>query len=249
MTLDTARRTRLESMQNVREVRRLASAEMECRAAAGGLVTFRGLASRTATPYDMGTYKESISRGAFGETLKRSPDVQLLINHDGLPLARTTVRAGEPGSLVLSEDTDGLQFEALCDPADQDVMRIRSKVESGLMDQCSFGFRVIRQAWRWMEDTGADADQRDIQEVSLDRGDVSIVNYGANPATNVTARSLLEAMSEDEMASLPADVLERLANAATRRAAVAAPAEPVVLAPVHSLDYYRAMAWTLGQKR
>ena len=41
----------------------------------------------------------------------------------------------------------------------------------------SFGFRVIRQDW------SPDFTQRDISEVSLNKGDVSVVNYGANPAT------------------------------------------------------------------
>jgi phage head maturation protease len=49
-----------------------------------------GLASSTESPYDMGSYTETIKRGAFARTLRENPDVQLLINHEGLPLARTT---------------------------------------------------------------------------------------------------------------------------------------------------------------
>jgi hypothetical protein len=45
----------------------------------------------------------------------------------------------------------------------------------------SFAFRVTRQQW------SPDYDQRDILEVDLHRGDVSVVNFGANPATSVGA--------------------------------------------------------------
>ena len=49
-------------------------------------------------------YTEVISRGAFLKTLQGRPDVQLLVNHEGLPLGRTTVPPGHPGHLELSED-------------------------------------------------------------------------------------------------------------------------------------------------
>jgi len=106
------------------------------------------------------------------------------------------------------------------------------------MDQCSFAFMVVRQKWGWTEDTGLDQDQREIQEVNLNRGDVSIVTQGANPFTPVTARALLLGMSDEELAELPQDVLERLQRAK--------PAEPT--AAVHSLDYYRARAYALNRK-
>ena len=43
----------------------------------------------------MGGYTETIARGAFTKTLSERPDVQLLINHEGLPLARTTIPPGQ----------------------------------------------------------------------------------------------------------------------------------------------------------
>jgi DnaJ-class molecular chaperone len=44
----------------------------------------------------------------------------------------------------------------------------------------SFAFRVLRQEWN------EDYTRRWINEVSLDKGDVSLVNYGANPTTGGT---------------------------------------------------------------
>lgn len=52
-------------------------------------------------------FKESIAPGAFRKTLSETPDVRLLINHEGLPLART-----KNGTLKLEEDERGLRFNA-----------------------------------------------------------------------------------------------------------------------------------------
>lgn len=263
MSMDSRadRQARVEAMRGVREVRLVAAAAEVREATSGGLVNFRGLASRTAHSYDMGSYQEQIARGAFAETLKRTPDVNLLVNHEGLPLARTTIPAGQPGHLALTEDQDGLQFEAQCDPNDPDVARLASKIRSGLMDQCSFAFRVTRQNWQWMEDTGKDYDQRIIQEVSLDRGDVSVCNYGANPATPVAVRAYLAGLDDAELAEY------RLARIARDGGDMpgnpgcgccpdcqgsqqnAAPELDEAIAPVHDLDYYRARAYTLGLPR
>ena len=78
------RKARAEMLAG-REARRF-STTLETRSA-DGLLHFRGLASSTESPYDMGYYTETIKRGAFAKTLQEQPDVQLLINHDGLPLA------------------------------------------------------------------------------------------------------------------------------------------------------------------
>ena len=132
----------------------------------------------------MGAYTEVISRGAFATTLSKDPDVQLLLNHEGLPLARTTVAPGQDGHLELSEDGRGLRFDAQLDRNDPDAQTLMRKIGAGLMDQASFAFRVIRQNWN---DSHT---ERTIQEVSLDRGDVSVVNYGASPTTSIDARAL-----------------------------------------------------------
>ena len=75
-----------------------------------------------------------------------------------------------------------MRFDAQLDRDDPDAQTLMRKIGAGLMDQASFAFRVIRQEW------SDDRSQRTIKEVSLDRGDVSIVNYGASPTTTVDAR-------------------------------------------------------------
>jgi HK97 family phage prohead protease len=121
-------------------------------------------------------FKESIAPGAFRKTLSETPDVRMLINHEGLPVART-----KNGTLKLEEDDRGLRFEA--DLADtQEGRDIYELVKRGDVDQMSFAFRVIRQKWN------DDRSRRVLTEVSLADGDVSVVTYPAYPTTTVEAR-------------------------------------------------------------
>lgn len=126
-------------------------------------------------------FKESIAPGAFRKTLDETPDVRLLVNHEGLPLART-----KNNTLRLIEDDRGLRFEA--DLADtQEARDIYELVKRGDVDQMSFAFRVIRQKW------SEDKSRRILTEVSLADGDVSVVTYPAYPTTSVEAREHVEA--------------------------------------------------------
>lgn len=144
---------------------------------------FRGLASRTDTPYRMydfyGAYDEVIQSGAFTNTLRQDPKVVLNVNHAGLALASTKA---DPPTLRLWEDADGLQVEARIRKGIDRVEEIVAGIRDGNIDEMSFAFRVQRQKW------SPDYMQRDILEVNLHRGDVSIVTYGANPNTTTAIR-------------------------------------------------------------
>lgn len=123
-------------------------------------------------------FHEVIAPGAFRKTLTETPDVRLLINHEGLPLART-----KNGTLTLSEDERGLYFDA--ELADTTEARdLWTLVQRGDVDQMSFAFRVIRQKW------SEDRKNRTLTEVSLADGDVSVVTYPAYPTTTVEARDV-----------------------------------------------------------
>jgi HK97 family phage prohead protease len=126
-------------------------------------------------------FVERIAPGAFRKTLSEAPDVRLLINHEGLPLART-----KNGTLQLREDERGLYFDAeLADT--QEARDIHTLVGRGDVDQMSFAFRVIRQKWN------SDRTERTLTEVSLADGDVSVVTYPAYPTTTVEAREKVNA--------------------------------------------------------
>jgi HK97 family phage prohead protease len=180
------RRARADTLRGVREVRTFPSSGLELREANGSL-NLVGWASVTEHVYPVGWFDEIIHQSAFSKTLSESPDVQLLVNHAGLPLARTLA-----ATMTLSEDDRGLRVDASLNADDPDVKRLAPKVARGDIDQMSFGFRVVKQDWDYAEDQ-RDPDARDLRhitEINLDRGDVSIVNYGANDATSFQINDL-----------------------------------------------------------
>jgi uncharacterized protein len=158
--------------------------DVEARQAEDGTMTLRGYAAvfnEASVPLP---FIETIAPGAFRKTLSETPDVRLLINHEGLPLART-----KNGTLTLTEDDRGLYMDAII--ADTTEGRDLYKlVERGDVDQMSFAFRVIRQKYN------DDRSQRTLTEVSLQDGDVSIVTYPAYPTTTVEAREALRTAIE-----------------------------------------------------
>lgn len=128
-------------------------------------------------------FRERIAPGAFRKTLSEQPDVRLLINHEGLALART-----RNNTLRLWEDEVGLRFEADL-PDTTEARDLWTLIQNKTVDQMSFAFRVIRQKWN------GDRTERTLTEVSLADGDVSVVTYPAYPTTTVEARQkLAEAM-------------------------------------------------------
>ena len=119
-----------------------------------------------------GLFTEHLHPGSFRDTLARGADVNLLTNHDGLSLART-----RSGTLRLAEDSRGLRYEADLDPANPHSQALRSAIERGDVDESSFSFKAVRETWN------SDYSRRDLYAVDINKGDVSPVNYGANPAT------------------------------------------------------------------
>ena len=152
---------------------------LEIRSTANG-VSVEGHASTFNQSYDMGWYQETVAPGAFARTLKTSPDVRLLVNHDGLPLART-----RSGTLDLSEDKSGLYMRSTVDPNDPDVKRLVPKMARGDLNQMSFSFGMSEGGDEWSEDYTA----RTLRHLNLEGGDVSIVTYPANPNATVSLRS------------------------------------------------------------
>ena len=155
-----------------------------------------GYASVTEEPYEMadmfGPYSEIVDADAFARTLGQDPDVVLTINHSGLGLART-----KAGTLSLTADDTGLKFTAAVDVRESDAADLVTKIERGSVSDASFMFRVQRQRW------SPDYTELRILEVDLHRGDVSVVMWGANPATGVDLRSALA--SEQGRAAQAAD--------------------------------------------
>jgi len=199
----------------------------------GSSATLEGYASVTEAPYEMwdwaGKYTEIVHAGAFAKTLSENPQVQLLLNHGGLSMAYTNA-----GTLRLAEDTTGLHIGADVNTTRGDVRDMVAALKDGNVDEMSFAFRVVQHTW------SPDYDQRDIHEVDIHRGDVSVVNFGANPATSAAMRAqVFDDMTDDAAREL----LERLS------ARLAPSVDIVAEAAGLSLELARAQAFSLSAAR
>lgn len=195
------RRTDAGVLTPEREERQLA--KLEIRSADDGATVISGYATVYNYPYsiaggpDAGGFTEVVSRGAAAKSAQEA-DVRLLVDHTGVPLART-----KSGTLTLESDDIGLRVSAELDPSNPMAAQVRSAMERGDLDQMSFAFKVLRDEW------SADYTKRTISEVKL--YDVSLVTFPANPATVAKLRS------DDDVAEVEASVPGRSLALARRQ--------------------------------
>jgi HK97 family phage prohead protease len=165
-------------MAKEREVRSWKPAEIQVE---GDTIRVSGYAAIFNEETDIGGYfREVVLPGAFTEAIGRD-DVVFLINHDGLPLART-----RSGTLKLTEDEKGLFIETELDPDDPDVKSIVPKMKRGDLDKMSFAFWPDIQEW----DDTQDPPLRRLKKLRL--YDVSIVTTPAYDGTEIGLRNLNE---------------------------------------------------------
>lgn len=230
-----------------------ARARMTMRASeTGDTLRFEGMASvyepadhgqegHVCRGYEMwdwaGPYTEYVHLGAGTASLANPQlDVPFVVGHRSLARLARTGNSLSPLELAEVNDdpvTPGLRVVA---PSLQRnnpfVSQVEHIVVTGLVDEMSFRFMIIAGEW------SDDWTEYHIHAYDIDRGDVSIVGYGANPHTagsgfragGIAAASDAELRAElrrrgmlpdDEPAPVPA-VPVRADPAAGRRAAVLA---------------------------
>jgi len=163
--------------RNLSDNRSVAYTNLELRAEGDGS-TLVGYAAVFDSPSEPLPFTEFVRPGAFTKTLNDGADVRLLIDHEGVPLART-----KSGTLVLEEDSRGLHVEASLDPANPDAARVLSAMKRGDLSQMSFAFRTIKDSFN------ADRTVRELKEVQL--FDVSVVTFPAYEDTVAEVRQRL----------------------------------------------------------
>lgn len=121
---------------------------------------------------------ESVAPGAFSNTI--SDDIRALINHD------TTLVLGrnKAGTLELREDARGLWGDITINRNDSDAMNLYSRVQRGDVDQCSFGFDIVKEDTEIREDGSV---HWTIREVKL--YEVSCCTFPAYEDTSISARA------------------------------------------------------------
>jgi HK97 family phage prohead protease len=181
-----------------------------------------------AAVFDSESHGEVVRRSAFNRTLAQRDDVRLLVNHDGVPLART-----KSGTLVLTVDDTGLRMVADLDPSNPTVSELVSALERGDIDQMSFAFSEVGTPH--FSDDGL----RELREVIL--YDVSVVTYPWYQATSVELNQAPQmAEVRDALSALVA--ADRLADVAAALAALTAPEDPETAPPVVSPPARRELA-------
>lgn len=177
-------------------------------AAGEDIATVVGFASVTEQGYEMydwaGPYTEIVALDAFDATLSASPLVEFTLNHNrggGLPMAHTR-NSTLTLSAVKEGDTTGLWYEAQVDPSRGDVADMLKALERGDLAEASFKFRIVRGQW------SPDYTEYRINETDLNRGDVSAVNFGANPLATSALRGEPEAQAPARPVRISDDDLE-----------------------------------------
>ncbi len=203
--------TNLKEMDRLTENRSFTFAAVEERQDQDSdTLLFTGYASVFDKPYGVrdsrGQYNETIKPGAFKKTLQEQDDVRFLVNHDGIPLARTS-----SGTLNLEEDEYGLFVRAELDPSNPTVAEVASAMKRGDLNEMSFAFAAMR------DDFNQNGDERTVSEARL--YDVSVVTYPANPWAGAKLRgldiedlhrSLVEARSGEQAAEVLEDFINKV---------------------------------------
>lgn len=160
--------------------RRSVEAGWEIRQDPDGRVGLRGYAALFDTP----AHGEVIRSSAFTKTLAEQADVRLLVNHEGIPLART-----KSGTMTLTVDERGLVVDVPELDADSPLAQsVISACRRSDLTQMSFAFIPVR------ENYDQESRQREILECRL--MDVSIVTYPWYEDTTVGLKSLDLALAE-----------------------------------------------------
>jgi len=137
-----------------------------------------GYASTFNQPYEVDGVIETISEGAFDNTLKGSPDVFALVSHDP---SRVIARS-KNGTLKLMSDATGLKVNIK--PVNtQEGRDLVTLIETGTIDAMSFGF-IVKKDDLVMRDGRV---HRAITEVELH--EVSCVAFPANNQAVISVRS------------------------------------------------------------
>ena len=144
----------------------------EMRAASDDMVV-EGYAAVFNSTTDLGAFQERIAPGAFADVLE--DDVRFLVNHEGMPLARTS-----NGTMTLEEDEKGLYYRAHL--SDTQVGRdVYTMIKRGDLSQSSFAFTIKKES--------VDQDGVRVIDKVARLIDTSVVTFPAYNASSVTARA------------------------------------------------------------
>lgn len=152
---------------------------------------------------------ECVDSHALDET--DMSDVLFQLNHSGAPLARQ-----RNGSLRVGIDPEGGWCEADLGGC-REGRDLYESIKNGLIVEMSFGFVMDEDGFEWEQDEDGNIHSRitKIRKIF----DVSAVNFGANPNTDISARAYLDGAIEakQKQQEMLQRAEEEKANAIARR--------------------------------
>ena len=165
---------------------------MELRAADsdGDLMVLEGFAANFEQETDLGYFKEKIARGAFEGRME--DDVRYLLNHKGVPMARTS-----NGTLELEVREEGLYTRAVLNDTQQSK-DVYKAVKRGDITSMSFAFTIAE------DEIDVERNLRTVTKVKK-LYDVSAVTYPAYPTTSIKARDAFSAKLEEAVVEAPTE--------------------------------------------
>jgi HK97 family phage prohead protease len=163
-----------------REIRHWPVGELEVRSEKDtGTIVIEGAPIVYGKPYtvrdQLGEFEERMHPGCATQLLERGVDCRLLLNHEGMPMARTT-----SGTLDLWDTPEKLRFKATLDPRQQLATDFSIAIERRDISQMSVGMIVGKDKWG----QSAGTETRDVYGLE-DLLDVSGVTYPCSASTNI----------------------------------------------------------------
>jgi|SRR5690625_1979195 len=145
---------------------------------------------------------EEVSTGAFDNTL--SNDIRALINHD----TAFVLGRNKSNTLDLKVDSRGLWGAIKINEKDSDAVNLYERVKRGDVDNCSFGFNILKEDTDFRDDGSV---KWTIREIDLH--EVSIVTFPAYGETSVQARMKeVEQLEQRKLEKRKNNLRERLKN-------------------------------------
>jgi len=185
----TRRKDRARKVPLSTELRHFTADNVEIRdnGGSGDTVTLTGKPIVYNVDYEVhdlyGAFTERMIPGVMTDVLSRGDlDCRMLINHEGIPLARTTA-----GTLTLNDGPDALGFTATLDLRQQIANDIVIAIQRFDVTSMSVGMQVGRDVW------SDDMQHRDIHSLS-NLLDISPVTFPASGTTSIEIAQRMAAM-------------------------------------------------------